>query len=755
MRRERKPNERSEQTPQQPARVSGTPSPHPVPGPGPLPSKSPRRHRSGRSSAVAGPNQGVRIPIPSENVTPTVRDVFRYFRSRLEAEPEQTPAIDHLITQISLELIPHPHHSEESEVGRSFCEVHNDLAASINDIMDVAAIGTLGIGAPAIGEIGYLPEGEPMGQVFPEWVEVNDLANDPAILEGTVAGVAELLAGTANEETLPHVSHDDFPASHYTHDYNCSVTPDVTDDERYTNLIGFKTLFGADPCKPQRDQLQRVIEERLAAIDRLGANPHRHPGLPRPISDDNGAPPPQLTQEEYDRAIAEINAEFEPEINRLKAQLDSQQCQVPSWQVKSSPNIGTEWEIGLGASNDGNICAKANRAGSSAGFYSAGHERGDTIWNWPTVGDHLHVEGLWIWDRGHPPASTEMHPPRLVAIQRRLPDILELPEGIDVPRRKLLATRVDIFASGDGGALYNNRAIKPYVKAIHMSDFDYVFTVHHKIPQPSPSASLAWWIEDHSGHSFRASPQIVSDATGVHVTIPWHSSAESDHSVYTQTLWLYWKDNTDFGVPRDYLSQTTAVKVTLDRVVVRDHSHSAAERFLAPGRRAGYRIFVDVGGQWLFLNDLVSARDILNDGLGNSDDGKAWNLNRSFTVYVPPPSSEELIPGYRVHAGGWLAGGVDNIMGRIINPESSCSDIGKWANDNLFTLSVLRNGAADQPLGVVNKFYSANNAFGLQPHAHSVDSTGVTNFDNEGFWQVDLNRQFTLDYHIEAVPIGS
>src|SRR5262249_15936913 len=27
----------------------------------------------------------------------------------------------------------------------------------------------------------------------------------------------------------------------------------------------------------------------------------------------------------------------------------------------------------------------------------------------------------WIWDRGHPPANTEIHPPRLVAIRRDLP----------------------------------------------------------------------------------------------------------------------------------------------------------------------------------------------------------------------------------------------------------------------------------------------------------------------------------------------
>lgn len=38
----------------------------------------------------------------------------------------------------------------------------------------------------------------------------------------------------------------------------------------------------------------------------------------------------------------------------------------------------------------------------------------------------MQIEGQWIWDRGHPPAKTEIHPPRLVAIQRDLPAIISV-----------------------------------------------------------------------------------------------------------------------------------------------------------------------------------------------------------------------------------------------------------------------------------------------------------------------------------------
>src|SRR5262249_48614405 len=155
--------------------------------------------------------------------------------------------------------------------------------------------------------------------------------------------------------------------------------------------------------------------------------------------------------------------------------------------------------------NDGNICSGANRRGNSAGFFSAGHRRGEVIWNWPTVGDRVHVEGLWIWDRGHPPASTEIHPPRLVAIQRKLPTTTRR-DPIE-PGPTLLATRADIFAGGDGGALLNNRSGVPgFVKHIPMSDRDYSFTLYHSLPRPSANARLRWNIQKQPGDTFPGDP---------------------------------------------------------------------------------------------------------------------------------------------------------------------------------------------------------------------------------------------------------
>lgn len=168
-----------------------------------------------------------------------------------------------------------------------------------------------------------------IGFMFPTWKPV--AADDSvAILEGFTLPVLGV-----DDSEGPHISAEDFPVTHYTHDFCFDIVPDA----------GSRNL----------------LPIRVNGIDTL----------------DHGNP---------------------------------------------DKIIHAEWESGLGNGNRGNIAAPYNRVGKSMGFYSAGHERGDVIWNWPTSGDWVHAEGRWVWDRGHPPYDTELHAPRLVAVRRGLPD---------------------------------------------------------------------------------------------------------------------------------------------------------------------------------------------------------------------------------------------------------------------------------------------------------------------------------------------
>ena len=73
----------------------------------------------------------------------------------------------------------------------------------------------------SLGDINY---------IFPAWLPVVD-ARTVVALEGLV------VPNTNGKFDYTHVSGEDFPLNHYTHDFTFDVAPDSTPDNRYTNLL--------------------------------------------------------------------------------------------------------------------------------------------------------------------------------------------------------------------------------------------------------------------------------------------------------------------------------------------------------------------------------------------------------------------------------------------------------------------------------------------------------------------------------------
>ena len=317
-----------------------------------------------------------------------------------------------------------PHRSCEAQAGHDCCVIR---------IQSVFAPG----GARSRFEIG---------RTFPEWEAVD--RTDPEYLAGrtssvTLEGTVEVSDDPNNTDVAPHVSFEDSPYNHYTHDLTFKVTP----DESYRSVLGIQE---GQPVS--HDVLETCPPGCLCSA-----------GCP-PGPD--GVCRQQPVSKSCDYAPCEA---FGPDVPLTTQDL-----------------IEVEWESGLGADNDSNACHSTNEAGNTCGFFTAGHQRREVIWNWPTAGDRVHVEGYWVWDRGHPPARSEIHPPRLVAIQRKLPHMLNLATSTGLSGF-VLTTRADIFASGDGGAMNNNRAGAPsFVRPVVMSAKDYTFTIQHPLPPPSP-----------------------------------------------------------------------------------------------------------------------------------------------------------------------------------------------------------------------------------------------------------------------------
>lgn len=84
---------------------------------------------------------------------------------------------------------------------------------------------------------------------------------------------------------------------------------------------------------------------------------------------------------------------------------------------------------------------------------------------WPFRGDRLSMEGRYIFDCGHPPPRTEIHPPSSMAFTRIQPMIFK-----SIGNDPLLASQTSIFINGAGGVFTPNlkRLINPDTSLLNL-----------------------------------------------------------------------------------------------------------------------------------------------------------------------------------------------------------------------------------------------------------------------------------------------
>ncbi len=445
-----------------------------------------------------------------------------------------------------------------------------------------------------------------LAKILPEWRPVGDL-NTPSGPNYHPLNAYEILEGRV---TTAHVTHEDVPLSHYTHDFNFDVKPDPL----------FKYLLA------NRDG----------------------------------------TMQEH---------------------------------------IEVEWETGIaqGDNRIKNPAATPNRKGDSFGFFSAGHKRQDIIWNWPTVNDWVHVEGQWIWDRGHPPSSTEIHPPRFVAIQRNLPEKYKPGTSTNY----FFATRCDLFASGDGSAIMNNRGLESFAEKVKMSQRNYTVTFKHLIPKPNNNAQLTVAFQTQNGDNFPFAPIVEVYANGtadvpephVIVTIPWASRNVEDRKIFARSIYIYWNDAPTHGIPPSY--RLKAINVTLDSIfILRKEEGNDSDN-------GEFRMFANIGNKWIFLNEFCPDEDILSNGLGDVTDpitkavrpdvtGKSsFNFNQTFEIYLPQGND------FRCYVSGWEDDYMGGHFGELLSPYASCDEAKRFLDSHFDGEDASEQGKHDDPIGEV------------------------------------------------------
>lgn len=389
-----------------------------------------------------------------------------------------------------------------------------------------------------------------------------------------------------------------------------------------------------------------------------------------------------------------------------------------------------EWECGLAMANLINPIRADNNEGRSGGFYSAGHEMGDIIWNWPAPGDWVHAEGHYVWDRGHPPSTAEIHPARFTAFRRQLPARIMIGDS-----SVKYATQIDIFGSGDGGAMFNNRYNSArYVRRVNMSNKDYEFTTKIELPRPSANAKLRYKIIKHKPDTFVPDEvvEVNEDSATVHVLIPWKTKNANDLEIYARTIDVYWDEGS--GVAAD-------LPVDIYKITFTNLHFRHLDEFLT---RAEVRMFASVGNDWILLNDFFPKKGkILTKGLGKTYKHK-WKLNNEFTVYLPRGKS------FRVNMSGWEVDGVDGLFGKLLDPTSPCNRKTKlFVKLSSFNATMFLRGCLDDNYGEISKLHSYDR-LGKIDHITNSPQNGINEDPCPG-GKFPLKDRLFLSYTIEKL----
>jgi hypothetical protein len=273
---------------------------------------------------------------------------------------------------------------------------------------------------------------------------------------------------------------------------------------------------------------------------------------------------------------------------------------------------------------------------------------------WATNGDHVKYWGSWIWDCGHfgyngqtrdspglPGEKTELHPVRAMVVVRHA--------GF---RSKDADTQADVLISSDGTTAHavedcasrfpatNPDSYPPEFTSCFpnpannrqkVNDRDYTFFIPAP-RKPSKDAKLTYSVDRMAGGR-APHEEVVKKSNGIEVTIPFKGfGGNSGLLRYAKTIYVGWSQP-----PK---RKPDHLRVTLDSVTV-VNSLDPNKNGLGSGDPPGeYELYLDINGDWTFLNDL-------NPALGAVSDGQVVPFNHPFDIYVPHGEGLRLFMGGR------------------------------------------------------------------------------------------------------------
>lgn len=308
---------------------------------------------------------------------------------------------------------------------------------------------------------------------------------------------------------------------------------------------------------------------------------------------------------------------------------------------------------------------------------------------WPSPGDRTWMLGRWIFDCGHPPYQSEIHPPKAVAFTR--------PEPIIFPgdARPSSSFVTYVYLHGRGG----------YYKSA-LTGRNYEFDIQLP-PRPGRFANLRTAILSLPFGGPSPTLQFVpnSNPPRLHVTYPLSGVSDPGNTRrFAAVIASAWQSPLTEAIGG---TGYRTLRVTLDSIKINnDHDGTLSGS-------GEWRFWVRIGGTWL---EIV--------GLSDVNGGDTVKINKSVELIVPDGGK------FALQTSGWE----DDCDSSF---RSKDSDI-NLRDVSIGDLECEINGNDD--IGILEREYAANNV-----RLGMYDESSIRNGD------ADTNKDFNLRYHIDLV----
>lgn len=324
---------------------------------------------------------------------------------------------------------------------------------------------------------------------------------------------------------------------------------------------------------------------------------------------------------------------------------------------------------------------------------------------WPKAGDKVWMMGRYVFDCGHFPYRTEIHPPEIVAFTRTEPVLFSVAGIPDtVPS---MASKTFIYAHGRGGYYSTN---------IGGRDYEFDISVP---PKPSNDAKLHTEVLNlpFGGPAPTLTP--IPDNTNpykIHIKYPLANIAPSSYNKFGAIVAAGWREPV---LTQGYKQ----FAVTFDSIKI--------------NRPGDWKLAAAVNGNWVNLlgNELADAKSAVTVS-------PEQDIKLGQKVMVTVPDNGEL----NIMTSGWILGSADNYLGA--SPGFLTQVISRF--------HVLSQG---QPIGIITdsryntgKVFNSASNFGVGSHDDvSVENPDIIKESEDGYGNPQRIADYNLRYHIEEV----